>query len=78
MGHRLGSVHSSHACITEPIVKWYRMTTDQIVVWLLMVFTSVMFVVRSPVRIVVRFFSGVLIGAYLILFVTVFARIFVY
>ncbi len=47
------------------------MTTDQIVVWLLMVFTSVMFVVRSPTRIVVRFFSGVLIGAYLILIFTV-------
>ena len=46
------------------------MTTDQIVVWLLMVFTSVMFVVRSPVRPVRRFFSGVLLGAYLILFFT--------
>lgn len=54
------------------------MTTDQIVVWILMVFTSVMFVVRSPVRIVVRFFSGVLIGAYLILFVTFFANIFIH
>ena len=78
MGSRLGSVRSSHACVAEPIVKWYRMTTDQIVVWLLMVFTSVMFVVRSPVRIVVRLFSGVLIGAYLILFVTFFARIFMH
>ena len=78
MGPRLGCVHSGHAGIAEPIVKWYRMTTDQIVVWLLMVFTSVMFVVRSPVRIVVRFFSGVLIGAYLILFVTVFARILIH
>lgn len=75
MGPSLGSVHSGHACVIEPNVKWYSMTTDQIVVWLLMVFTSVMFVVRSPVRIVVRFFSGMLIGAYLILFVTVFARI---
>lgn len=51
------------------------MTTDQTVVWLLMVAVSVMFVTRSPVRIVVRFFSGVLIGAYLILLVTVFASI---
>lgn len=78
MGPSLGSVRSSHACVAEPTVKWYRMTTDQIAVWLLMVFTSVMFVVRSPVRIVVRFFSGVLIGAYLILFVTVFARILIH
>ena len=46
------------------------MTTDQIVSWLLMVFTSVIFVVRSPVRLVRRFFSGVLLGAYLILFFT--------
>lgn len=78
MGPSLGCVHSGNAGIAEPIVKWYRMTTDQIVVWLLMVFTSVMFVVRSPVKIVVRFFSGVLIGAYLILLVTFFARIFIH
>ena len=75
MGPRLGSVHRSHAGVAEPIVSRHNMTTDQIVVCLLMVFTSVMFVIRSPVRIVVRFFSGVLIGAYLILFVTVFANI---
>lgn len=46
------------------------MTTEQTVVWLLMVAVSVMFVTRSNDRIVVRFFSGVLLGAYLILSVT--------
>ena len=49
------------------------MTTDETVVWLLMVAVSVLFVTRSPDRIVVRFFSGVLLGAYLIWFVTIFA-----
>ena len=54
------------------------MTTDQTVVWLLMVAVSVLFVTRSPVRIVVRFFSGVLLGAYLIWFVTIFGYTFMH
>lgn len=51
------------------------MTPDEVTVWLLMVFTSVIFVVRSPNRLVRRFFTGVLAGSYGILFVTVFAHI---
>lgn len=52
------------------------MTTDETVVWLLMVAVSVLFVTRSPYRIVVRLFSGVLLGAYLIWFVVIFAHMF--
>lgn len=51
------------------------MTPDQAVAWLFMVFTSLIFVLRSENRMVVRFFTGILTGAYLILFVTVFALI---
>lgn len=51
------------------------MTPDEVTVWLLMVFTSVIFVLRTKNRLVARFFIGVLGGAYGIMFVTVFARI---
>lgn len=51
------------------------MTPDQAVVWVFSVFISAVFVVRSEDSLVRRFFIGVLIGDYIVVFLTIFAHI---